>query len=212
MASRGRCRCKSFIFNALWKLLSGSHFVYLRVNYYMKTCCRCFQQKPLSEFYKSSRQTCGVRSECKKCSSKKPRVSDMNQEAYKRYRDYRNQDFKRRYHNDLDFRVQRNLRERMRKALKGMSKAETTSSLLGCSVEQFKQHIESLWLAGMSWGNYGYNGWHIDHIKPLDSFDLSDTRNQQKAFHFSNLQPLWSADNIKKGKSLAATTTARDRA
>lgn len=51
----------------------------------------------------------------------------------------------------------------------------------------------------MSWDNYGRGGWHIDHIRPLLSFDLSDTEQAKQAFHYSNLQPMWQADNIRKG-------------
>jgi hypothetical protein len=50
----------------------------------------------------------------------------------------------------------------------------------------------------MSWDNYGFYGWHIDHIKPCSYFDLSDTRQQDLCFHYTNLQPLWAKDNMKK--------------
>jgi hypothetical protein len=50
----------------------------------------------------------------------------------------------------------------------------------------------------MSWNNYGIKGWHIDHIKPCSSFDLSDLEQQKKCFHYTNLQPLWWYDNLIK--------------
>jgi hypothetical protein len=46
-----------------------------------------------------------------------------------------------------------------------------------------------------------FYGWHIDHIRPVSSFDLSDPAQVQECFHFSNLQPLWAIDNIKKSDS-----------
>jgi hypothetical protein len=50
----------------------------------------------------------------------------------------------------------------------------------------------------MSWDNYGYEGWHIDHIKPIAKFDLSDPIQRAQCFHYSNLQPLWALDNMRK--------------
>jgi len=51
----------------------------------------------------------------------------------------------------------------------------------------------------MSWDNYGYRGWHIDHIRPCASFDLTDPEQQRECFHYTNLQPLWWQDNLRKG-------------
>jgi len=51
----------------------------------------------------------------------------------------------------------------------------------------------------MNWNNYGYYGWHIDHIKPCSSFDLSKDLEQRKCFHYTNLQPLLAKDNLEKG-------------
>ena len=65
-------------------------------------------------------------------------------------------------------------------------------------MQTLKQHLESQFKDGMSWNNHGVKGWHIDHIKPCASFDLTDPEEQKKCFHFSNLQPLWWIDNLKK--------------
>lgn len=70
---------------------------------------------------------------------------------------------------------------------------------LGCSIEDFKKHLESLWQPGMSWCNYGLRGWHIDHVIPISSFDLVIKQEQLKACHYTNLQPLWAKDNLSKG-------------
>ena len=62
----------------------------------------------------------------------------------------------------------------------------------------------------MSWENYGRKGWHIDHIRPLASFDLTDVEQRRIAFHHTNLQPLWASDNCGKvGRYGAAETTFR---
>jgi hypothetical protein len=54
----------------------------------------------------------------------------------------------------------------------------------------------------MTWNNHSQFGWHIDHIKPLDSFDLTDPEQQLVACHWSNLQPLWWRDNLSKNNKV----------
>jgi hypothetical protein len=50
----------------------------------------------------------------------------------------------------------------------------------------------------MSWSNHGLHGWHIDHIKPVSKFNLFNLNEQKECFHYSNLQPLWAEDNLRK--------------
>jgi hypothetical protein len=99
---------------------------------------------------------------------------------------------------DSTFRLIRNLRNRTWQAVKGL-KSASTIQLLGCSPQQVRDHLESLFKPGMSWDNYGFRGWHVDHIKPLASFDLTDSAQQKLAFHYTNLQPLWASENFAKG-------------
>ena len=88
------------------------------------------------------------------------------------------------------------LRTRLNSALKGIRKSARTMELLGCPIDHLVRHLESKFQPGMSWGNQGE--WHVDHIRPLASFDLSDPHQQREACHWTNLQPLWAADNIRK--------------
>ena len=60
-----------------------------------------------------------------------------------------------------------------------------------------KKWIESQFVDGMSWDNHGE--WHIDHIRPCASFDLTDPEQQKECFNYKNLQPLWAKDNLSKG-------------
>lgn len=53
----------------------------------------------------------------------------------------------------------------------------------------------------MTWENYGKNGWEIDHIKPVSKFDLTQESEQKQCFHYTNLQPLWREDNLRKSNS-----------
>lgn len=70
--------------------------------------------------------------------------------------------------------------------------------LTGCDWKSLREHLESQFTDGMTWINYGVHGWHIDHIKPLSAFDLTNEQEIKTAFHYSNLQPLWAAENIRK--------------
>jgi len=87
-------------------------------------------------------------------------------------------------------------------ALKENKKIDSAIKLLGCSREDLIKHIESQFVEGMSWDNWSVNGWHIDHIRPVSSFDLSDPLQVEKCFHYTNLQPLWAKDNLSKSNKL----------
>lgn len=88
----------------------------------------------------------------------------------------------------------------MRAALEASQKQASALDLVGCTVELLKQHIEQQFTENMSWDNR--SEWHVDHIVPLSSFDLSDIETQKKAFHWTNLQPLWEADSLAKGSKI----------
>lgn len=115
------------------------------------------------------------------------------QENKSKIYEYRNEKYK----TDLNFRLSEVLRSRFKKLVKGESKKENALSLVGCSLQYLKQHLESKFKEGMTWDNYGQ--WHIDHIKPCASFDLNDIEQQKECFNYKNLQPLWAIDNHKKG-------------
>lgn len=70
---------------------------------------------------------------------------------------------------------------------------------LGCSLDALRSHLEVQFQPGMSWENWGRQGWHIDHIKPLVGFNLQDEAQLRVACHYLNLQPLWWRDDIVKG-------------
>lgn len=104
-----------------------------------------------------------------------------------------------RYKTDLQFKALVTLRARQRQALKdqGIIKKKGTMKDSNCTVEFFIEYIAKQFQPGMNWSNHGE--WHIDHIKPCSKFDLTDPEQQKECFHYSNLQPLWAVDNIKKG-------------
>lgn len=101
--------------------------------------------------------------------------------------------------NDPSFVIELTLRNRIYAALnaRGKKKAAKSTELLGCTISEFKKHLENLFAPGMSWNNK--KEWHLDHIQPCASFDLSKKEEQLKCFHYTNYQPLWSIENYKKG-------------
>jgi hypothetical protein len=99
---------------------------------------------------------------------------------------------------NVQYRVMQTCRDRMNKALCRKTKTSSTIELLGCSADEFRAHLESQWKPGMSWQNHTIDGWHVDHIRPLSSFDLTDPEQQKAAFHYTNCQPLWAAENFAK--------------
>lgn len=95
--------------------------------------------------------------------------------------------------------ILRSLRRRFQNAFRhGVNFSKTIRELSGCSLQDLRQHLESQWKPGMTWENYGYEGWHIDHKRPCASFNLLDLAQQRQCFHYTNLQPLWAIDNFTK--------------
>lgn len=99
--------------------------------------------------------------------------------------------------------VANNMRCRINIALRAARAGKFDRSmeeLLGCTVEFLMHHIERQWSPGMTWENRGHRGavWHIDHIVPCASFDLTDPEQQRRCFHYSNLRPMWASDNCSK--------------
>jgi len=104
--------------------------------------------------------------------------------------------------NPIHHKISRNLRSRLNKAIQYSYKVGSAVRDLGCTIKDFKVYLESKWLPNMSWNNYGLKGWHIDHIKPLSSFDLTNPEELKKARHYTNLQPLWEVDNLRKSSKV----------
>lgn len=104
--------------------------------------------------------------------------------------------------NNIQLRLSENLRKRLYSALKNNQKVGSAIKDLGCSIGEFKIYMESKFKSGMTWDNYGFRGWHIDHIMPLSSFDLTNYEQVKKACNYSNLQPLWAKENLRKGAKI----------
>lgn len=101
---------------------------------------------------------------------------------------------------DIHFRLRSHLATRLWTALKRRKQNKVGSAVrdLGCTLGELRAHLESRFQTGMTWENYG-PGWHIDHIIPLAAFDLSNRHQFMTAAHYTNLQPMWASENMRKG-------------
>jgi hypothetical protein len=106
---------------------------------------------------------------------------------------------------DINFKLCCALRSRLNSAINNNQKGGSAVDDLGCSVNKLKIYLQLKFHRSprgqheyMTWNNWTIDGWHIDHIKPLSSFDLKDPEQVKKACHYTNLQPLWAKDNLKK--------------
>lgn len=106
------------------------------------------------------------------------------------------------YNTNPLIKLRHRLSYRLRDVLKFKSliKNKTYNDIIGCSSEFLKEHLEIRFSKGMSWDNHGLYGWHIDHIIPLSSANTEDEI--YKLCHYTNLQPLWAEDNLKKSNKI----------
>lgn len=105
---------------------------------------------------------------------------------------------KKRRSTDPLYKLQHNMRTLGNRVVKYLAlgkKPARTEKWQGCTAEELKAYLESLFTEGMTWDNYGKYGWHIDHIRPVSSFAPEEW---EQINHYTNLQPLWAEDNLKK--------------
>lgn len=136
-------------------------------------------------------------------------VSELPQELIPAIRKKRAKYMREKRHNCIEFNIACTIRSRLGDAIRsqGARKHSKTMAMLGCTIPELKAHLEKQFKPGMSWSNYGYRGWHIDHIVPLSSFKLSDPEQQRKATHYTNLQPLWRFENQSKSAKVDSPLT-----
>ena len=107
---------------------------------------------------------------------------------------------KNKYKTDINFRLVNLCRNRIWRALKGEIKSASTMELIGCTPDELRRHMESLFEPWMTWENQGLGGWDIEHKKAMSNFDFRYPAQQRACCNWSNLQPMEHIQNIKKGK------------
>ena len=189
-----------------------------------KICSKCKIEKDVCEFYNNKGKFDGKRPECKVCSNEqstlynqknkekvnkiKQKYVDNNKEKVKQSKkewfdknpDYQNNWSYIKSNTDVLFKLKKNMRSRLGLFLKdrNVTKNNKTFHIIGCSPEFLKEYLEKQFVINMSWENR--NEWHIDHVIPLSS--AKTEKEIYKLCHYTNLQPLWVEDNLKKSNKI----------
>jgi hypothetical protein len=188
-----------------------------------KKCCpKCNIEKPSNDFIKNKARKDGVSVYCKSCTKeysstpkrkeydKKRNEKRKTQENYIQYHiEYRKNNMDKQvkrnfdlYHSNPLEKLKQNFRNRIRKYID--RKSVPSNSIIGCSWEMFKDHIENQFQTGMTWDNHTQFGWHLDHIIPLASANTEE--DLYRLNHYTNFQPLWWRDNLSKSDKIIENT------
>ena len=189
-----------------------------------KICSKCKEEKEVCEFYNNKDRFDGKRPECKVCSNKqstlynqknkekvngikqkyvdnnKEKVKQSKKEWFNKNPNYQNNWSYVKSNTNILFKLKKNMRSRLGLFLKNRSitKNNKTFHIIGCSPEYLKEYLEKQFVNGMCWENR--NEWHIDHIIPLSSAKTEEE--MYKLCYYTNLQPLWVEDNLKKSNKI----------
>jgi hypothetical protein len=170
-----------------------------KINYVRKYCSpKCSQESQrLSEEHKRN-----VRKEYGRKYNQRDYVKEACNKTRIARKEYINEYYRKRYKEDKDYNLKVHMRTFLSNHLKRENKQkETWFKEIGCTKEEFKAHIESQFDEGMSWDNWSVHGWHMDHIIPLSKGGIN---------HYTNLQPLWAVDNLKKGNKITYTSFSKN--
>ena len=193
----------------------------------MKMCPKCLIEKPFTDFCKDNSKKDGLHCRCKLCRNEQNKVyheenKDKRNTRARKYKkenkrlvaDQHNAYEKRRKKRDPNYKLRKNISSAIWRGLKklGHKKDGRTWSKLPYSPQQLREHIESQWVGEKSWMTWENHGpyvegkqtWNIDHIEPQSSFIFSSMNDKefQECWALSNLQPLETLDNIKKGNKI----------
>ncbi len=195
------CSCK------LCNKIGGAAYYDLNRETILERNREAYARSPLK--YRQTRNQWNKRNYLKEKAKKdanRDHINAVHREWKKKNRNRLNSEYKERYKNDIAFHISEKCRHRIKDAIqrcrKGTMKCDRTIKLLGCSYNELKKYIEEKFTDGMSWDRVIAGKIHLDHIRPICTFDLLDQEQQRIAFHYTNLQPLWARDNLRKARSL----------
>jgi hypothetical protein len=145
-------------------------------------------------------------------SNNKESIKEYAKDWFQKNKEHVNLYNREKYKNDIEFKIKTTLRNMLNNKLKSQNEDKINSSinLLGCSIEEFKLHLEKQFLPEMTWENHG-NVWEIDHIKPCSLFNLVELKQQQECFHYTNMQPLFKTTQIAESYGYKNHTGNRNK-
>ena len=182
-----------------------------------KKCSKCQVVKPLSNFHSNL-----ICVDCNKIIRKQYRLryqektkvynalyrmshKDSRRIYSKQYnsnnRDKINNYLKIKMNVDQSFKLRRTITTRILHAIKNNKRQHNIFNLIGCTIDEYKIHLQSLFKSDMTWENHG-KVWHIDHRIPINFFNLEDGVEQIQAFYYKNCQPMYIEENLNKRDKL----------
>ena len=193
----------------------------------MKICLKCNKEKELDDFCNRKDKIDGKHIYCRSCLKKSNDIwyndtKNQRKEYYKNYQDknreYYRQSSYEHYHNNKEYyrkwekdKLKKDSSYRIKKSVMALIyfhliknneyKTKHTIEYLGCTIEEYRVYLESKFTPEMNWENYG-TYWEIDHIKPIDSFNLNNPEELNKCFHYNNTQPMYWKDNREKSNKI----------
>jgi hypothetical protein len=154
-----------------------------------KRCCVCKNDLSLDSFYNNKCSPDGLQNRCKACDKKYQKLDNIKEQ--KKIHKIE------RYDNDINYQISNKIRSGITKAIKYNFKKGIAVNLLGCSIVQYKNYLESKFTPDMNWDNYK-TVWEIDHIIEICTFNLTIEENINKCFHYTNTQPLYKIENRRR--------------
>jgi hypothetical protein len=185
--------------NCTKSLPENKKYFHKSKNGFRAICIECHKQKCKKYYKKNKNKFIEYREKNKdKILKRKKEYRKTHKKEIAKYKYWYH---KKRYHNDIQYRLLHNCGVRIRKHLKENKDKIRSVELIGCTISELKEHLEKQFDHKMSWENYGLY-WHIDHIIPCASFDFTNLEQQKQCFHYTNLQPLEAKENIRKGNKI----------
>ena len=193
------CRIKKYSNSrkAYYKTYKRKHDSYVSNRTYpngKKTCGKCNVEKLLSDFYYDSSRK-DYKSQCKECKI------EITSKYAKNNRDKINKSRKKRFKENPQLRIKSSYYTRLNQCYKKKYKSKTLLYYMGCSFEQFIEWIHFQFEKGMTFDNYG-SEWHMDHVKPCASFDLTKENDLKECMNWKNIRPCWGKENISKSDKI----------